>query len=454
MNGVDNNMETDIPNKTSIIGMYNQTTNVSNSTTISPDGLLESMNAEKFERLFPSIIYTAILMAVGTPGNLIVWIVYFKRWKKCSTRIFILTLATLDLINCVMSLPVEIFIMFRYIMFDISILCKISRFTTYICNSAAALVLIAIAVDRYQRICKPHQRTITTKTSKMICLGTVGLSFLTCTPSLVFYGIQYIPVPGMEGVYIKMCLIENSYVDTKYPLAFFIFNVICTFSTFIIISVLYSCVGFQVCRRWKIRSRSKARPSMISSSSMNGVDVHAKQPPEMIKLTINGVDSNENSQQSRRSSVNELENAHNHIKPDIKHLSVNSRAESTSSLSRSPRLLRKALLNASVTLRSTKACDERARRVGKTALMLFIVTVVYVISFLPFLGIAIHRSITTIAWATESKYNEIIFHLITRSYLLNCAANPIIYSFCNSMFRKECCVHLSRLFSCKKSNKL
>lgn len=393
-----------------------------NSTVASnysyPNLTIETLSAVKLQRLIPSIVYVTILLVVGTPGNTVVVYVYYKRWRKSSTRIFILSLAILDLINCVFSLPMELANMFLYLKFDYGWICKLSRFLTYFCNSTGALVLIAIAVDRYQRICKPHGNHMTTKTAKIICFVAFMLSSLTTWPALIIYGTQHIPLS--RTLTLKMCLIENAFVHTPYPLAYFLFMCIATFINFITLTVLYSFVGARVCRRKKmftipVRSTESCVPDEYEED----------------RVFSNMLDKNNRQHSLQNSKDESLQNS--------RHSLQNGNGSDKSR--QSPGTFKLVLMNAANTVRKTKdsMTDRHMRRIGKTTFMLFVVTLVYVLSFIPFLGIVIHRSIFPKHFSNLSPSGETAFQLFLRSYLLNCAVNPVIYSFCNDLFRKECC---------------
>eukprot|EP00105_Crassostrea_gigas_P030565 XP_011452920.1 PREDICTED: probable G-protein coupled receptor tkr-1 [Crassostrea gigas] len=90
--------------------------------------------------------------------------------------------------------------------------------------------------------------------------------------------------------------------------------------------------------------------------------------------------------------------------------------------------------------------DKRFRRVSKTTIMLFLVTLMYMICFTPFLWIVFHRMTHKDASKIMTRSKKMAFNVILRSYLLNCAINPIIYSFCNDLFRKECAYLFKKLF--------
>jgi hypothetical protein len=80
----------------------------------------------------------------------------------------------------------------------------------------------------------------------------------------------------------------------------------------------------------------------------------------------------------------------------------------------------------------------RTHRLGKTTLMLLVVTAIYILSFLPFLAVVIQRSIYPVFPLIYNGEYDMLYESLYRSYLLNCAVNPVIYSFCNANFRKDC----------------
>lgn len=81
----------------------------------------------------------------------------------------------------------------------------------------------------------------------------------------------------------------------------------------------------------------------------------------------------------------------------------------------------------------------------KYTTILFAVTVVFVVSFLPYLVLVIWR--TAIGGHEESVLSDsgmVAFNFGVRSYFLNSAINPLVYGFFNSQFRKYFsarCVH-------------
>lgn len=368
---------------------------------------VEKISEKRIYIYIPSIIYTCILLIIGIPGNSTVFYIYFTRWKPSSTRVFIIALAVLDFTNCLFTLPFELANMLNPFTFDHSVLCKVFRFFTYTCNSGGALLLIAIALDRHSRICKPYSKPINPKVAKIITAVIVITSVFFCWPSLVLYGTESRNVtPTIE---LKFCQIEDQYRNTQYPLAYILVQCACTLVVFSILVVIYSVIGTQVCRRWKFRTRSIKTISDPDDSVI----------PDTPKANCEGDEVLWRGETKVTTREHETESSH------------------TSTT-------RHRILAPSALQKNRRVLDRRTIRIGKTTVMLFVVTIVYILCFSPFLVLASHRSVYPERWLNLSDSGEIAYHFFLRSYLANCAVNPIIYSFFNPMFRKEC-VNLYRI---------
>lgn len=68
----------------------------------------ESLQKEEFvsvlhSELLPSLVYVSLLLPLGVTGNILTCCVYNRKWerKRKVSTLFILTLAWVDLLNCV-----------------------------------------------------------------------------------------------------------------------------------------------------------------------------------------------------------------------------------------------------------------------------------------------------------------------------------------------------------------
>ncbi|KAL4237668.1 hypothetical protein ACF0H5_002382 [Mactra antiquata] len=421
--------------------------------------LLEEENARQFQLHLPAIIYTSLLMFIGTPGNVVVVYVYFFKWRKSTSRMFILFLTGLDLVNCCTTLPMEIYVMRFSVMLDIPWLCKFSRFSTYTMNCSSAAILVAIAIDRFRRICRPHGPQFTARKSKFICIGCIIVAFILSWPSLLFYGTRTLNFGSFQG---KACLLENKYDSSIYPYVFFVILMGSTCVIFLTLSVLYYFVGVQVYKHRKLRMRRKAQSLAARTLIQNEATTHTKN-----NTLLQDSDSNEikklneqiqEEQECQQRNENNIECHEMHelqqngllIPPSVTprggssctdlsteagDICINSDQTKRSDKQRFSK--KKGTLKDSLT-KLNGSCMQMKLRIGRSTLMLFLITLAYIVSFMPFYVIAIIRQTYTNFVSQLSPGGYMMYHVFLRSYLLSSAINPVIYSFCNSQFRTFC----------------
>ncbi|XP_059175208.1 histamine H1 receptor-like [Physella acuta] len=75
---------------------------------------------------------------------------------------------------------------------------------------------------------------------------------------------------------------------------------------------------------------------------------------------------------------------------------------------------------------------------NRTTIMLAIITIAFISSFLPFLSVMFCKLAAPKLFFNMSPQLESVYEFMLRSYLLNTAANPVIYNLCDVNFRKEC----------------
>jgi hypothetical protein len=96
------------------------------------------------------LVYLIILMVIGVFGNLLVLYVYKFRFKRSTSRVFILSLAAFDLMTCLFGMPYHILDMVYPYMFVWDEICKAFSFSLTFTILASIFVLDLIAIDRYR----------------------------------------------------------------------------------------------------------------------------------------------------------------------------------------------------------------------------------------------------------------------------------------------------------------
>lgn len=177
----------------------------------------ESLQKEEFvsvlhSELLPSLVYVSLLLPLGVTGNILTCRVYNRKWerKRKVSTLFILTLAWVDLLNCLATMPFEIALLVNITSFDYPILCKISRWLTYHLNCFSTMILLGIALDRLFGIKYTFKRSLFGITRCKIYLAfSFFIAVLTTWPALVLFG-TYTNVH--HGILSKTCLIDDDYI--------------------------------------------------------------------------------------------------------------------------------------------------------------------------------------------------------------------------------------------------
>lgn len=91
-------------------------------------------------------------------------------------------------------------------------------------------------------------------------------------------------------------------------------------------------------------------------------------------------------------------------------------------------------------------------RARKTAFIMFVISLAYIISYLPHLILMVTRQVNSGFEDGLTESGRAAYKFFLRSYFLNCAINPVIYGVCDSRFRAAC-VELFGRCRCAGSDK-
>ena len=395
--------------------------------------------------LYVVIGILSVLSAMGTAGNALVLYVFSQKKDKLVSTLFIIVLALVDFITCLIVIPYTMYM--EYVDFHIKydVLCKVYQFLITSNIPFSALIMVAIAIDRYFCICHPFLHAINIQRAKIMIaalalfacgLGVVvGLMFGVYHPAAVplaytdnstdngsghngtgfdvvepddsreminaGYNINALgngsavenaSYRQMKNVvmYTGQCapndLILSPIFQWYYQKFFTAMYLVCLIIVIVLYVLIYKSV---LARRTKrAKQKSKSLPLVTSLSTAAHPDSTTE---ETLLTTVNG--------------------ANGDATKDCKNGSTKSAKSKDKSQKR----------------KSTKRDKNRMANL-KTAAMLFVVTVVFIVTFTPAF-LMVLQLIT---------YNMIVFYV----YFANNVANPIIYSFMNKNFRDD----LKRLF--------
>lgn len=346
---------------------------------------LQELNDQAALRFLPVIVFLFTLMLCGIFGNVLVCIMYLRKKTKLSPDYFILNLAFLDLLTCVIGIPVEIADLRYPYMFYAPAACKLLRTIESLSGMGSALTLVAISIDRYKRICKLGQH-FNNSTVKRLCGGAILMGVVIGWPAAVVFGKKTVDL-GIPGVKGEDCSTADEMRETIYPLLYYSAIMVCFVVS--VVFVIFVYVRISIFIRKGISLKRTRTNDPVSTYSMN---VHFI--------------AEENTSGSCPSQAHPMLDA----TPQHRRRQMNS------------------------------------MRVTRTTTIFVAVTVAFILSYLPFLIIMIIRNIKKDIEDNMSHDTEVVYKFFSKSYFVNNAINPLIYSFLNRRFRND----VKNLLKCAK----
>lgn len=397
---------------------------------------------------YPAIIVVIVMLALfslaGTIGNALVIYVYSRKREKTTTTIFILTLAGTDFFTCLIIIPYTIAVEYvaKKIKYDSA--CKIYQFLITSNVPFSAFIMVVIAFDRYLKICRPWNHILNAVMAKrtIICLlifaavlgiitalvhgvpneptsvkkteinstGTTisamplstdldiisrqnSISRITAAPdaqNITFQTNQSVGgLDDLMALYKHRCIPNEIYIGKQVRS---VFQKFCA-SLFLIACILVFILYTLVFRSLALRRSRKAKRKLLSNGQNTTHNACATTQTCAVttKLTM--------------AENGEVETFQMTPEPESKKSNKQKRTKSLKGKHRAANI--------------------------KTAGILFIVTIVFIIAFLP-------------AWLMAMRVlqgNIILFYM---HYSYN-VANPIIYAFFNQNFRQE----MKSVFHCR-----
>ncbi|KAK0045156.1 D(2) dopamine receptor [Biomphalaria pfeifferi] len=385
---------------------------------------LSGLQHESTLAFIPALIYLSLLIVVGSIGNCFVLGVYWTKMPRTPLRLYIIVMAIYDLPTNLLVIPGDIYDTFHVWDFDMPVVCKLRRYFNAVCVMSSIFVLVAIATTR--------QVTITQAKVSSILMLVVGL--VLSIPYSVIHGSQTISTP-VPGIYGHFCQVDDFYVTTKWPLlnsAFFIIIFITCCSSMI---VFYICIG---CKTWKHRqisrdlkivektSRCEESDSMLDSSSAIGSTDGQIQSTNSGSLHYRQQLA---SKRSRKKGVYNIELHYCNNRKEVKDFGIERKSS----------ILKKSTKKVSLVEETNLTRNTKRRSLfGRTSWMMITVSLVFIIGFIPFLGLNFYKTAAPESYASLKGISLAMYQLFSRSYLLNSAVNPIVYSLLDRKFRKEC----------------
>ena len=469
-----------------------------------PVEYLRHINDEAAISLLPATVYVACLLVIGFLGNAAVLHFYRRKTRKSINNLSICFLACCDLLVCCVAMPSEIIDLTLPYMFESSAACKSFEFIHHFSSVLSGLTLLVIAVNRYLRVCRPFGNQMRKKHFVIACSVSVLVSALLSCPTIPLYGAQTINATHSSGATSLGfdCTFTTNKHYASYIWIFNAFQIAVFLLVTASLFVLYFLVARAVLKYKKFHNRCTKKQLSISllkrplktlrrlrMSSEDRTQTSVVDKLSYLKdggendgqISTNNVKGSSNTNLNvflERSNVKERDQIHldhgevirfssSDDKDNFKTCVDATQEQHGVSASKSSRgidnnaadieVVANESLKDEATVSSVSAVDSKLScsvstdksfefenqrlHISKYTFIMFIVTLVFILSFLPYFGASIWRNVG------RDRETELSFgiQIALRSYLVNSATNPIIYGMFNTSFR----IFLKAFISCK-----
>ena len=415
------------------------------------------LNQEFARLMVPVEVLMVTLMVVGILDNAVVLIVYIHRNNRTTANIFIMYLAGIDLTACSVIHPYIIYKLFNNYDQTWVAACKIFEFILHANLGISGLTLLIIAVDRFLAICKPVKFLNFHKDIYKFILATFTFGVVGSLPLLEFYGPKAEKLEFSEFIFVGYkCDYRAIYEDSVSRTVFSTFVMACFLSQFVAMAVLYKNVAVVAYR--SRRAILPVEPASGSGGNKTGdsagietATTKISQPEIEQKLSKFGTSSINLSTSDRLLATawtsDVRPSSHSKASEDMIEARQNG-ASINKFASGRKRISHQFLVSGTKTAvapncNSVKT-DQRLNRTKnlssglKAAKILFLVTTVFLISWLPFFILRVCYIVDKNFWDDYSSSRMVIEHFLMHCFYINNAINPVIYSVINKNFRQEC----------------
>lgn len=228
---------------------------------------------------------------VGVIGNSTVVMVCFRYPNGQSTQLFILTIALVDLFVCAAIIPYRIT---SYHMLLPEVVCKLFEGVTYLSVAYSILLLMFVALDRYQAVCRPLNYVRYSKKTAILIIGVAILSVLLSVPSFLISGHYVMERDAVTNAtvhcYTGVCIEDGEDGRVTSEWGVMLYSAILGLAYCLLVVVMVVSYTKVFCTLYKRQIRPLTKPER---SRPNIVLVSVTQTAAGIDSTRNGTESGE-----------------------------------------------------------------------------------------------------------------------------------------------------------------
>ncbi|VDI51701.1 Hypothetical predicted protein [Mytilus galloprovincialis] len=220
---------------------------------------ISEFNDEKFRDLLPPIVFIVLTLIIGVPGNLVVLVIYGKKYAKSVHRTIVWNLAVADQIFCTIGIPFNIARIVHYYSFEGEWTCVVFVVLLYFLLLYSTHLLLLLSIHRFRKICFPLRTQISLNNVNYWVFACLVIAFILSAPHFGLSKYEQIKVGhNLTGFSCAISLSNPSIYSTAFSYGFLALFFVYT----IALVVIYSIIG----RKLYIQHTKRIRKKIIIST--------------------------------------------------------------------------------------------------------------------------------------------------------------------------------------------
>ena len=377
----------------------------------------------------PATVFLAICFILGIIANPTVIFVFLLRMKSSrDDRYFIPFLSSVDLLGLLMNCFGAWLQYFPYVHYDkvLSIPCKLYWFGSSSIASFSAFILVAIAVQRYLKICRPYGRQMDLNIRRLYLVFALFISAVIAFPFTIFYDMVPLESPDYN-VTGYICSRDQNYSSNNEPIVYSVTIASLVFINIILLMTIYCAIGKAIFKqtRLKTRRRLSAKRRMGRINMDTNMDLESNVETGTMK-NFQSEDISEYSECTldRRETKKKF----------VGTGGMSSLPEHPSGKSLDLEKIREITRT---TTKSIQYYRQLRKRIDRFTWMFLIMTFVAIISYVPKATLFMFESLDTKFWQGFSDFGRAAVEVSYRLHALHHTCNAFIYGYFDTHFRAE-----------------
>ncbi|XP_052787853.1 cholecystokinin receptor type A-like [Mya arenaria] len=377
---------------------------------------LDELNDRYAKALLPLTITFGVFAVFGFLGNLIILLVFSlsRDYKRNNFKVFVLTLAVIDMVICITLIPAEMVKQRKYFEFGDVVTCKVKCFFNVFGATSSCLALLVISIDRFRKVVQPFKKQMSPAIAvRTLMVVACAFSILLAIPGTILCGIKTTNMTNIHGgnTTIHLCETEEKFKKSIWRTVYKFILLVLLIGISVTYIVLYTFVMKEPVKQIKAISMQRNNSSyetVLSSGIYKNTVVH--ETPEAGRKYMG---TNEHGGSSGL-IPNQIKNG-SPSNGSLKYWVSDHRKSIKQSIRISGR-------------------SQRTKQFPTKTFIWFILTIVFIVTYVT------HNLLTLkvgkIVNMSPSEFT--LFSFFFRIYFLNHVINPVVYAIFVKRFRSSC----------------